>query len=593
MRKSLVVMGVTVFFMFAMWLFISAPSSAALAAVTSNAASGSQLQLTATPSPAATTTLQPTPTVVSAECIPAWFKYDWDPVYAPLMDVAALTYNEAWAIQTDNIYHLEESLWTGAIPFPTPTSAADYTFLTVSAHSHDEAWIGGFYTDLDDTEQPLVMRWDGSAWSLLPMIINEQHTAGGAQFRIYGIAGVADNLAYAVGSGGFGGTLPIFKCTPASCTSEAHPGQSSRLLDVDGTGPDDVWAVGDRIGIDPIVEHFDGSTWTVLTTPDVGSANAVTAVAPNDVWVGGSDGLIHWDGSTWTVYATPSDVLHLTGTASNDVWATIGPDASIWHWDGISWTINNTLPGDPLIVGISAHTPNDVWLITNEFASEFRGYFYHYTPPRQFADMSVGTSFYLYAQLLSCKGIITGYPCGGPGEDCVPPNNLPWFRPVASITRAQLAKIVSLAAGYGPPPTTQTFEDVPIGSTFWVYIENLARYNLATGYPCGGPGEPCVLPHMRPYFRPGATVSRGQTSKIVALARNFNDPPTTQTFEDVPIGSTFYLWIENLARRDIITGYPCGDPGHPCGPKNRPYFLPAGLITRGQAAKIISNSFFP
>ena len=36
-----------------------------------------------------------------------------------------------------------------------------------------------------------------------------------------------------------------------------------------------------------------------------------------------------------------------------------------------------------------------------------------------------------------------------------------------------------------------------------------------SGYPCGGLGEPCS-PNNLPYFRPGNSASRGQTTKIVA-----------------------------------------------------------------------------
>ncbi|MEO5953754.1 MAG: S-layer homology domain-containing protein, partial [Chloroflexia bacterium] len=57
--------------------------------------------------------------------------------------------------------------------------------------------------------------------------------------------------------------------------------------------------------------------------------------------------------------------------------------------------------------------------------------------------------------------------------------------------------------------------------------------------------------------------------------------------------STFYLWIENLASRSIISGYPCGGPAEPCGPTNLPYFRPGNNATRGQTAKIVSNTFFP
>ncbi len=114
-----------------------------------------------------------------------------------------------------------------------------------------------------------------------------------------------------------------------------------------------------------------------------------------------------------------------------------------------------------------------------------------------------------------------------------------------------------------------------------------------SGYPCGGPGEPCVGPDDRPYFRPQATATRGQLSKIVANAAGVVGPVSGQTFEDVPPGSTFYEAIEWLADKWAIGGYPCGNP-EPCvGPGNRPYFRPGNQVTRGQTAKIVANLMLP
>jgi hypothetical protein len=115
---------------------------------------------------------------------------------------------------------------------------------------------------------------------------------------------------------------------------------------------------------------------------------------------------------------------------------------------------------------------------------------------------------------------------------------------------------------------------------------------LVTGYPCGGPGEPCG-PSNLPYFRPNANVTRGQLAKIDANAAGYNDTPGAQQYEDVLPGSTFYDYIWRLTDRSIITGYPCGGPGEPCGPNNLPYFRPGVSATRGQASKIVSITFFP
>jgi hypothetical protein len=72
---------------------------------------------------------------------------------------------------------------------------------------------------------------------------------------------------------------------------------------------------------------------------------------------------------------------------------------------------------------------------------------------------------------------------------------------------------LTIVAGTG---ASGRFQDVPFGSTFYEYIEGLASQGVISGYPCGGPGEPCIPPQNRPYFRPNNNATRGQTSKIVA-----------------------------------------------------------------------------
>ena len=207
--------------------------------------------------------------------------------------------------------------------------------------------------------------------------------------------------------------------------------------------------------------------------------------------------------------------------------------------------------------------------------------------PLQFTDVAIGSTFYENIRCLACRGIINGYSSG-----CETGN--PCFRPGNNVTRGQLAKIVSNSAGFSDPAGPQQFEDVPLGSTFFDFIWRLAFRGIISGYPCGGPGEPCIPPDNRPYFRPNADITRGQISKIVSEAAGYTDIPGAQQFEDVVPGFTFYDWIWRLADRGIMSGYPCGGPGEPCNPPdNRPYFRPGKNATRGQASKIVANTFFP
>jgi hypothetical protein len=134
-----------------------------------------------------------------------------------------------------------------------------------------------------------------------------------------------------------------------------------------------------------------------------------------------------------------------------------------------------------------------------------------------FADVAPGSVFYLFAEVAYDRGLIAGYNCGGPGEPCDPLNR-PYFRPNNSITRGQVAKILTVARGWPPvSPPDPTFADVPPTHPFYPFVETVAARNVAGGYPCGGVGEPCD-PQNRPYFRPYAYTTRAQLAKMLFQA---------------------------------------------------------------------------
>ncbi|MDQ5824257.1 MAG: S-layer homology domain-containing protein [Chloroflexota bacterium] len=217
--------------------------------------------------------------------------------------------------------------------------------------------------------------------------------------------------------------------------------------------------------------------------------------------------------------------------------------------------------------------------------------------PVRFQDVATGSTFYPFVRCLACEGVLSGYPCGGPGEPCGGSGN-PYFRPGSNITRGQIAKIVSESAGLTGAPQEQIYEDVAPDSPFYQWINRLSRRGYMGGYACGSPGEPCGEGN-RPYFRPNDLTTRGQLSKIVANAALLNDAVSGQTYADVPVSndpSSFYVYIERLTQRNVMGGYACGtaDPNSgPCDDQDRPYFRPGNAVTRGQAAKIVANTFYP
>ncbi|HET6313649.1 MAG TPA: S-layer homology domain-containing protein, partial [Chloroflexia bacterium] len=214
--------------------------------------------------------------------------------------------------------------------------------------------------------------------------------------------------------------------------------------------------------------------------------------------------------------------------------------------------------------------------------------------PIEFADVPAtgeGSTFYPYVRCLACRGIVSGYPCGGPGEGCNG-NDDPYYRPSANVTRGQLSKIVANSAGLDDPIAEgqQQFADVEPGDPFYEFVERLAQTGAIAGYPCSGQGEGCDEQN-RPYFRPGNFATRGQISKIVAIAAGFEEeiPEDRKTFTDVPADSPFWVYIERLAGRDVISGY--GE-AEKC-PTGTPCFLYNDYTTRGQMEKIAANAFFP
>jgi hypothetical protein len=172
-------------------------------------------------------------------------------------------------------------------------------------------------------------------------------------------------------SDGPGGWVPV----PAP----VGPTVWNTIYSVSGVAPDNVWVAGrsetptgqvDQDG-NPILvvkdslAHWDGSTlqWTGIT------AALVDALAPDDAWALGYDGLFHWDGVAW-VRAGPgfdADYSSMSALRSGDVWVSTdkySPEATIEHWDGTAWT-TITLPRDDgaRFTDVSAISRADVWAV--------------------------------------------------------------------------------------------------------------------------------------------------------------------------------------------------------------------------------------
>lgn len=555
--------------------------------------------------------------------------------YNVLEGVIAIAADDVWAVgsyidantgvERSLILHYDGTDWT-VVASPNIGSGVNRLFGLYAA-SPDDLWASGYAcpTDCyaDHTAQNLILHYDGTAWTtaIVPNIPSHNN-------YVYKISGSSANDIWVAGEHntcwGCAASTNVLHYDGTAWTLVNSPNASASTNtphDVLALAEDDAWIVGQYH--DPSVNrwktlamHWDGTAWSLVDSPNRDSLyndlHSIVAIGSNDIWAVGewysSSALAaHWDGTEWTLADQPDNgadrnrLNSVAAVSGGKLWAvgltTAATSQTLveLYSEDCPTPTPTTIPTDtPTDTPTTEPTSESTSTTEPTFTSEPTSTTEPTSEPTStstlepiatptecsiaFSDVPQGSTFYPYLQCLVCLGIINGYPDGT-------------YRPNNAVTRGQLSKIVANAANFTDAQTTQMFEDVPQGATFYDYINRLAARSYIGGYACGGPSEPCGESNL-PYFRPNNTATRGQISKIVSNAAGFNDQPVGLQFSDVPIGSTYYEYTFRLAIRGIMSGYACGGPSEPCGETNLPYFRPNFDATRGQTAKINSNTFF-
>ena len=232
-------------------------------------------------------------------------------------------------------------------PVQAASGSAAYNELhAVSVLSTNEAWAAGIYGG-EQFALTLVEQWDGSQWREVssPSIPDFSN-------HLYGVAAMSATDVWIVGA--------------------SHQ----------GTG---LWKT--------LAMHWDGSAWSIVTTPDPGgidSLNAVVGISSDNVWAvgevstsartAGSQALVmHWDGTAWSVVDTGIRVQNGTlstvvALAPDDIWAAGSyADKSgtvlqplFMHWDGKTWQeVGVPDQSGGTIWGMSALGAKDIWAVGN------------------------------------------------------------------------------------------------------------------------------------------------------------------------------------------------------------------------------------
>ena len=178
------------------------------------------------------------------------------------------------------------------------------------------------------------------------------------------VIGFANGTALAAGLGG----RWVWIGADGTTATGFVPGGAT-VFALDGTGPNDVWAVG----LDGSLSHWNGGAWSAQLPIVEVPIRGVYAVAADDVWAVAEGGLIfRFDGEEWTV------VRSTTTATLRDVWSAgpsravaVGARATILHFDGINWLQHFIEPveipdSDPWIIDVPLHAvwgtaADDIW----------------------------------------------------------------------------------------------------------------------------------------------------------------------------------------------------------------------------------------
>ena len=504
-----------------------------------------------------------------------WNGQGWSVVPAPvgagigtLFAVDAVSANDIWAVGDANlIIHWNGSQWS-LLPTPQINGAA---LRGVDAVSANDVWaVGSSGTSIART---LIEHWDGTQW----IVVGSPNVGTGHNY-LRGVVAIASNNVWAVGDGSAANLILHWDGSQWQVVQSPNQGGGfNELHAVAAVGPNDIWAVGRyQYSQDGLILHWNGAEWSSVSNPPASDPilNGVAAIAANDVWVTGFDYgirplLEHWDGTQWSIALSPDPrsetrLWGVSGTAHDDVW-TVGDNyysLSRLNSDGPAGNKGDSSllyaprafrysggtcqpPSSPTITPTNTRSPV---LTATVVSTQTR------TPTPcaiNFSDVHATDYFYGPVQYLYCAGAISGYS-----------DNT--FRPYNDTTRGQLTKIVVLAKGWaintqGGPH----FTDVPTSNPFYVFVETAFSRGIISGYSDGT-------------FRWGINVTRGQLTKIMVLAQGWElNTSGGPHFLDVLTTNPFYAFIETAYNRGIISGYSDNT------------FRPGNNATRGQISKIV------
>jgi hypothetical protein len=288
-----------------------------------------------------------------------------------LKDVTCASASDCWAVGDHSfqtlIEHWNGSSWT-VVPSPNVSASATQNYNNfldgVACASASDCWAVGKYWHangiFDTYYQAVIQHWDGTAWTIFSLPAQPS--------ALSDVTCVSASDCWAVGS-----SIQHWDGTSWALVNSPSGGGRS----VTCASASECWVVGDAS-----IQRWDGTSWVnvpyIYPSDEGTTLEDVACASASDCWVVGfypvgeeenQSFIEHWDGTSWTIVPAPNPggtnaLTGVTCASASECWA-IG--TYIERWDGSSWSIvpspNPTSGTQNLLERVTCASTSECWVV--------------------------------------------------------------------------------------------------------------------------------------------------------------------------------------------------------------------------------------
>lgn len=310
--------------------------------------------------------------MVKRTLIEEWNGQQWNVVASPNDGTGDNTLNGIVALSANNIYavgnggnglilHYNGTSWSVVSHQPLCGLNA------ITASSATDIWAVGGVSDVQS--KTCTVHFNGSTWTVVA-----SPSPGTSDDALFSVAAVSSTDVYAVGtycvgtscdrgSGNFKTLIERFNGSTWSVVSSPNPSTLYNSLNsVAAVSANNIYAVGSNAPLNggspgasaTLVERFNGTSWSVVASPNVKGydyLNAIAIVSANNIYAVGAANIPtapahpalieHFNGSSWSIATNPSPGMY---NMLNSV-ARVPGTSHLWTVG----TYNNNTPDQTLI----------------------------------------------------------------------------------------------------------------------------------------------------------------------------------------------------------------------------------------------------